>query len=192
MRAGDDALLGRVLRVADYLIERQDADGYLGNYAPARRFMVPQPPKPYTWDGAPALRTWDIWTHSYLILGLIELWRATGDDRYLAARADRRSVLADAEQAGSRITDLGNHFGLSATVLLDPAVELYLVTGEQRYLDLALLVLAQAEANRATAFLTQALAGADPSRSRPARRINCCGTWSGSRSSTARPARRAI
>lgn len=164
VRTGDAALLGNVRRVADYLIARQDADGYLGNYAPPRRFMAPQPPKPITWDGAPALRTWDIWTHSYLILGLIEVHRATGDEHYLAAA--RRigdlcwRVLSD---GAVKITDLGNHFGLSATALLDPATELYLTTGERRYLDLAELVLAQIEAEPRNRLLSLALAGADPS-----------------------------
>ena len=163
-RSGDDALLANVRRVADWLIARQDADGYLGNYAPARRFMVPQPPKPVTWDGAPALRTWDIWTHSYLMLGLVELAKATGDDRYMGAA--RRigdlcwRTLNDGQVA---ITDLGNHFGLSATVLLDPAVELYLATGEGRYRDLAELVVEQIEREPRNRLLSMALSGADPS-----------------------------
>ena len=46
---------------------------------------------------------------------------------------------------------------------MDPAVELYFATGEQRYLDLALLVLEQAERDPRLALLTQALAGADAS-----------------------------
>jgi DUF1680 family protein len=163
-RAGDDALLARVLRVADYLVDRQEADGYLGNYAPSRRFTVPQPPKPVTWDGAPVLRTWDIWTHSYLILGLVELWKAVGDDRYLsAARKIGDLCWHTLSDGGIAITDLGNHFGLSATVLLDPAVELYLATGEERYLDLARLVLEQAEREPRNRLLSMALAGADPS-----------------------------
>ena len=164
LRAGDDALLGRVLRVADYLVERQDEDGYLGNYAPSRRFMVRQPPKPVTWDGAPALRTWDIWTHAYLILGLLELWKAVDDDRYLgAARKIGDLCWRTLSEGGIAITDLGNHFGLSATVLLDPAVELHFATGEERYLDLAQLVLEQAEREPRNRLLTMALAGADPS-----------------------------
>jgi len=164
LRAGDDALLRRVLGVADYLVERQDADGYLGNYAPSRRFMVPQLPRPLTWDGAPTLRTWDIWTHSYLILGLVELWKAVGDDRYRDA-AGRIGDLCwrTLTEGGIAITDLGNHFGLSATVLLDPAVELYFATGEQRYLDLARLVVEQAEREPRNRFVSAALAGADPS-----------------------------
>lgn len=164
VRAGDDALLARVVRVADYLIERQDTDGYFGNYAPSRRFMVKQPPKPVTWDGAPALRTWDIWTHSYLVLGLLELWKAVGEDRYLAAARKIGDLCwRTVNEDGIAITDLGNHFGLSATVLLDPAVELYFATGEHRYLDLARLVLDQAEREPRNRLLSMALAGADPS-----------------------------
>jgi len=164
VRAQDADLLGRVRAVADHLVGLQDADGYLGNYPPPRRFMVKQPPKPPSWNGEPALRTWDIWTHSYLILGLIEVSRATGEDRYLGA-ARRIGDLAwrTLGQTDVRITDLGNHFGLSATVLLDPACELHFATGERRYLDLALLVLKQAEADPRSAFLTAALDGRDPS-----------------------------
>ncbi|MES2043219.1 MAG: beta-L-arabinofuranosidase domain-containing protein [Pseudomonadota bacterium] len=163
-RAGDTALLARVRRVADYLVDRQDEDGYLGNYAPARRFMVPQPPKPVSWDGAPALRTWDIWTHSYLVLGLVELWKATDEERYLkAARRIGDLAWRTLREGGVSITDLGNHFGLSATVLLDPAVELHLATGAQRYLDLAKLILEQAEVEPRNRLFSAALAGTDPS-----------------------------
>ena len=163
-RADDAELMARVRRVADWLIERQDEDGYLGNYPPSRRFMRKQPPKPVTWDGAPSVRTWDIWTHSYLILGLVELYRATGDERYLTA-AKRIGDLSLKTLSGGdiSITDLGNHFGLSASVLIDPALELHTATGEQRYLDLALLLLDQLEAEPRNRLLTQALAGADPS-----------------------------
>jgi DUF1680 family protein len=153
-----------VRRVADYLVGLQDADGYLGTYAPERRFMRKQPAKRVTWDGAPHTRTWDIWTHSYLILGLLEARRLLGTGRYLEA-ACRIGDLCwrTLTSAGIDITDLGNHHGMSATVLMDPAIELHFATGEQRYLDLALLILEQAERNPRLALLTQALAGADAS-----------------------------
>ncbi|MEO8809357.1 MAG: beta-L-arabinofuranosidase domain-containing protein, partial [Rhodanobacter sp.] len=71
-RSGDESFRSQVLRVADYLISTQEPNGYLGTYAVDHRFMQPQPPKPASWDGAPSVRTWDVWTHAYLILGLLE------------------------------------------------------------------------------------------------------------------------
>lgn len=161
-RADDGALRASVRRVADYLLSLQEPDGYLGTYAPERRFMCRQGPAPRTWDGAPSQRTWDIWVHSYLILGLVEASRLLAEPRYVsAARRIGDLCHRTLTDGGIDITSLGNHHGLSATVLLDPAVELHFATGEQRYLDLALLILKQAEANPALELLTQALAGAD-------------------------------
>ena len=146
VRATSDATLAAsVRRVADFLVSVQDADGYLGTYAPERRFMCRRGPAPGTWDGAPAVRTWDIWVHSYLILGLLESARALAEPRYLAA-ARRIGDLCwrTLTEGGIAITTLGNHHGLSATVLLDPAVELFSATGERKYLELAELIVRQA------------------------------------------------
>lgn len=161
-RSSDAALAAQVKRVADYLVSVQEDDGYLGTYAPERRFMQPQPPKPGTWDGAPSVRTWDVWTHAYLLLGLIEAARVLQESRYLdAARRIGDLCWRTLVDGGIDINDLGNHHGMSATVLMDPATELYFATGEQRYLDLALHVLTSADRNQALALLSRALAGAD-------------------------------
>ncbi|HEY0199340.1 MAG TPA: beta-L-arabinofuranosidase domain-containing protein [Rhodanobacter sp.] len=161
-RSGDEALLAHLRRVADFLVSTQEADGYLGTYAPERRFMRPQPPKPASWDGAPSVRTWDIWTHAYLILGLLELHRHFPEPCYLdAARRIGDLCWRTLYEGGIDITELGNHHGMSATVLMDPAVELYFATGEQRYLDLAQWVLQQANDHRELALLPCALAGVD-------------------------------
>lgn len=161
-RSGDAGLRGHLLGVADFLVSRQDFDGYLGTYAPARRFMQPQAKGPRTWDGAPGKRTWDIWIHSYLILGMLEVNRYFPDDRYLdCARRIGDLCLHALTAGGIDITDLGNHHGMSATVLLDPAVELYFATGEARFLTLARTVLAQADARPELNLLGRALAGVD-------------------------------
>ena len=161
-RTQDRQLAANVQRVADHLVSLQDADGYLGTYAPTRRFMVKQPPKPKSWNGEPSSRTWDIWTHSYLVLGLLEVHRHFPTPRYLeAARKIGDLCWHTLTEGGIGITELGNHFGLSATVLMDPAMELHFATGEPRYLELALLVLRQADADLDLALLTRALAGAD-------------------------------
>lgn len=163
-RSGDTALEANVVAVADYLASVQEADGYLGNYAPARRFMVPQPPKPESWNGEPALRTWDVWTHSYLVLGLIEAYRSFGHARHLeAARRIGDLCWRTFCEDGIDVTSVGNHHGMSASVLMDPAMGLYELTGEPRYLELAERLLAQADANPRLALLQRALEGADPS-----------------------------
>lgn len=161
-RMGDAVLSDRVKRIADHLVGLQDADGYLGTYASERRFMRRQPPKPVSWDGAPSVRTWDIWTHAYLMLGLIETHRLLGAENYLQAACKIGDLCwRTLTSGGIDITDLGNHHGMSASVLMDPALELHFATGEQRYLDLALCILEQADRNPRLALLTQALAGTD-------------------------------
>ncbi|KAF1685928.1 hypothetical protein B1992_10265 [Pseudoxanthomonas broegbernensis] len=163
-RSGDEALRGHVAAVADHLAACQEPDGYLGNYPPHRRFDVPQPPRPESWNGEPALRTWDVWTHSYLVLGLVEAWRLTGDAGHLRAAARIGDLCHDTFVVrGLDITTVGNHHGMSATVLLDPAVELYRATAAPRYLELAETILAQADAHPRLALLRQALDGADAS-----------------------------
>lgn len=159
----DDATLGAtVRRVADHLLSLQREDGYLGTYAPARRFTVKPPPPQSTWDGAPGWRTWDIWTHSYLILGLLEVHKHFPDPAYLDAAESigelcRKAIVDD----GIDITHLGNHHGMSATVLLDAAVELLLVTRDPCFRQLAETILAQADARPQLQLLSRALAGVD-------------------------------
>lgn len=163
-RSGDATLAARVRRVAAHLAGLQRADGYLGTYAPARRFMQPPPRGLRSWDGAPYRRTWDIWTHSYLVLGLLEVHRHFPDGALLAA-ARRIGDLCwrTLTEGGIDITDLGNHHGMSAAVLLDPAVELFFATAELRYLELAQRIVRQAEDRAELRLLSAAASGADAS-----------------------------
>ena len=161
-RSGNQNLRERMLCVADFLVSVQTKEGYLGTYAPERRFTRKQAPPLRTWDGAPSLRTWDIWTHSYLILGLLEVNKHFPDEKYLGAARRIGDLCWRALTLGEiDITELGNHFGMSATVLLDPAVELYFATGDKVYLQLALRIVEQAEARAELQLISQALAGAD-------------------------------
>jgi uncharacterized protein len=161
-RSGDAVLRQRVQHGARWLADQQLPDGYLGTYAASHRFTVPQPPKPGTWDGAPARRTWDAWIHAYLVLGLLEVHRHFPEQKLLDAACRIGDAFLHAlTDGGIDITTLGNHHGMSATVLLDPAAQLFLDTGEKRYLDLAWRILEQADAEPRLALLRQALAGAD-------------------------------
>lgn len=161
-RTGDAVLTAQVRRVADYLVSVQEPDGYLGTYAPERRFMCRVAPGPPTWDGAPGRRTWDVWVHSYLVLGLLEVHRSFPAPGYLAAAQKIGDLFWRTLRAGEiNVTDLGNHHGLSATVLMDPAMELHFATGEPRYLALAELVLRQANERPDLALLPRTLEGTD-------------------------------
>ncbi len=161
-RTGDVKLAANVKRVADYLVGVQDDDGYLGTYAPERRFMRKQSPGPRTWNGAPAQRTWDIWNHTCLLLGLLETHKCFPHPNYLAAARRIGDLCWHTLTAGDiDITDLGLHHGMSATVLLDAAMELHVATGDRKYLSLATLILKQAERQPGLELLTQALAGVD-------------------------------
>jgi len=163
-RGNDAALAARVRRVAAHLVSLQRADGYLGTYAPARRFMHQQPRAVPSWDGAPSRRTWDIWTHSYLILGLLEVHRHFPDAALLAAARKIGDLCwRTLTEGGIDITDLGNHHGMSAAVLLDPVVELYLATAEPRYLELAQRIVRQAEDRAELRLLSSVASGADAS-----------------------------
>jgi uncharacterized protein len=161
-RANDADLSASVRRVADYLVSVQESDGYLGTYAPECRFMRKQPRAARSWDGAPSHRTWDIWTHSYLILGLLEVNRCFPTERYLdAARRIGDLCWRTLTEGGIDITELGNHFGMSATILLDPAVELYFATRDEKYLNLAKLILRQADERPELQLLSEASRGTD-------------------------------
>ncbi|MBN8482404.1 MAG: glycoside hydrolase family 127 protein [Xanthomonadales bacterium] len=162
-RSGDSALRAHVLAVTRFLVAVQDEDGYLGTYAPGRRFTEPQAPPPESWNGEPVPRTWDIWIHAYLVLGLLEVYRCLDESAALDAATRIGDLVARALDDGIDITALGNHHGLSATVFLDAAVELHAATGEARFLALAQAILAEADANPRLGLLQSALAGVDPS-----------------------------
>jgi DUF1680 family protein len=161
-RSADEGLATSVQRVADYLVSRQEADGYLGTYPPERRFMRRQPPAPRNWNGAPALRTWDIWNHACMTLGLLEVHKRWPKPQYLGAASAIGDLFLHTMTEGQiNIAELGLHHGLSATVMLDAAVELHIASNEARYLDLALLILRQANERPELELLPQLLAGVD-------------------------------
>lgn len=133
-RRTEDKELGEAItRVVANLVANQETSGYLGTYAAeaACRFTNP---------GAQTLRTWDLWIHAWVMLGLlrtghVEPARKIGDLLVATFPAVHPSVL-----------DLGNHAGLSSSVILEPLAELTLATGDRRYVELAVATVAQMEA----------------------------------------------
>jgi DUF1680 family protein len=114
--------------VAD-LIATQTTDGYIGNYAPNKH-----------------LQQWDIWGRKYCMLGLISYYDITKNQPALAAAAKIADHLIK-ELADNKvlIVKMGNHRGMAASSVLEPITQLYMRTGNKRYLDFALEIVREWE-----------------------------------------------
>lgn len=111
------------------LIATQTPEGYIGNYAPESR-----------------LNAWDIWGRKYVMLGLIAYYDITGDEKALGAAAKEGDFLMkELEEKGAKIVEMGNHRGMAASSVLEPFTQLYVRTGEQRYLEFAKEIVRQWE-----------------------------------------------
>ena len=154
VRSDDEELRQTVQGIADHLLRSQEPNGYIGTYAPPVRFTadIPHPPQ-----------TWDIWVHTYVILGLLEAHRQWPDPRYVdAARKAADLIVRHFGPDGTlSLAYYGNHLGLSGTVILDAFVELHQVTGEPRYADFAERVIQQAEDRPGLQIVSRTLAGND-------------------------------
>jgi DUF1680 family protein len=131
-RTGDPGLKALMTTTADRLVSYQDQDGYLGTYSADQRLTNPE---------ASHHRSWDVWNLSYMVLGLLEVNRYFPDERYAqAARSIGELFLRTFGDGVHPVTDYGTRHGISATVMLDPVVELYEFTGDPRYLNFARLI----------------------------------------------------
>ncbi len=126
-----DAKLAEALQqVVAKLVASQEANGYLGTYVPKKRFYNE------TDTGDPW--TWDIWTHRYVIYGLLRYYDFRDDPTALRAAVRAADLLARTVGPPSGdVTRFGTRHGLSSAVLLESIVMLYERTGDQRYLDFA-------------------------------------------------------
>lgn len=128
----NDQLRSLTANVARELISTQDADGYLGTFAPNRR-----------WQG------WDVWVNKYNMMGLLRYYEVSGDQPALecAKRIGDLLITTFGEQSGQRDITFnariapdvisGSVGGVESTVVLEPFSKLYGFTGEGRYLEFA-------------------------------------------------------
>lgn len=150
VRTGDDSLKALLMRTADYLIRNQETDGYMGSYSPALRIT--------NTTSKLHKKSWDVWSLSCTILGLLEINARFHDERCLKAADKVGQLLLRTFGDGSNdITDYGTRYGYSATIALDPVVMLYRATGDKQYLDFARLIAKEADRKdglRLTAAMT--------------------------------------
>lgn len=149
-KQGNNRLKDLLLKTADRLISYQSPDGYLGNYAPEIRIT----------NGDPSghERSWDVWDLSYMTLGLLQVYYFFPEEKYLsAAEKIGELFLRTFGDGKNNITFFGTRHGISATVILDPVVELYKATGDSQYLDLAELVVREMEHKEGLKLVSAAL-----------------------------------
>lgn len=128
-QSADVRLKDLLIKTADELVDNQAPDGYLGVYSPAIRISN---------DEAVHNRSWDTWNLTLMTLGMLEVHRYFPNEKYLnAAKRIGELFLSTFGEGKNNITNYGTRYGISATIALDAVVELYKVTADKRYLDLA-------------------------------------------------------
>ncbi|MES1249616.1 MAG: beta-L-arabinofuranosidase domain-containing protein, partial [Chitinophaga rupis] len=108
-RTGNDTLKQLLFRTADYLVRNQEADGYLGSYSPDLRFTNK--------NSKQHKKSWDVWSQSYMIRGILEVNRYYPNENYLkAAKKIGELLLATFGDGLADVTNYGTRYGYSATV----------------------------------------------------------------------------
>jgi len=150
-RSNSTELRDLLFKTADYLVSTQEQNGYMGTYSPVRRITSHQ-------DLTHSI-SWDVWNLSYVVIGLLEVHRYFPNENYLkAAEKIGELFLENFGEGKQNITGFGTRRGISATVILDPVVELYRVSGDKRYLDFTSQVIRQMEEKDGLHLISDALA----------------------------------
>lgn len=148
-RTGDPVLKELLLKEANYLIDNQEADGYMGTYSPEQRLTNPE---------VTHNRSWDIWNLSYMLIGLIEVNKHFPDPKYENAALKIGELFLTVFGDGqNNITDYGTRQGISASIILDPVIELYNLTNDGRYLNFAKLIIKEVEGKEGLQIISAAL-----------------------------------
>lgn len=117
----DPALKAQMDRIFNELLKTQLPDGYLGTYLPEMYWTA-----------------WDVWVHKYDLVGLLAYYKATGNKDAYDASVKIGDLLLKifGEKEGQKdIIKAGSHVGMAATSVIEPMTELYMWTGDKRYLD---------------------------------------------------------
>ncbi len=149
-RTNDDSLKSLLFSTVNFLVNNQEPNGYMGSYSPELRLTNK--------NNKIKNRSWDVWGLSYMTLGLLKLNEYFPKREYLDAAKKIGELFLKTFGDGSEVvTDYGTRDGISATIILDPVVELYRVTGDKRYLNFARLVVNEMEAKQGVRFISVGL-----------------------------------
>ena len=112
--------------VKKYIVT-QLPDGYLGTYLPDNYW-----------------KSWDVWAHKYAIIGLLGYYQVTGDIKALETAKRAADLVCKVFGEGLGQLDLnksGYQNGMASGSILEPMVDLYRYTGDEKYLSFARYIL---------------------------------------------------
>lgn len=136
----DQQLINKLKNAAYELMATQTPEGYIGNYASESR-----------------LKAWDIWGRKYVMLGLIAYYDVSKDRKALEAAAKEADFLIqELADKNALIVKMGNHRGMAASSVLEPVCQLYMRTGNERYLDFAEEIVRQWETPEGPQLISKA------------------------------------
>ncbi len=138
-RTNDQDLRKNLETVLAALSNCQEPSGYLGTYA------VDAPCR-FTSPDAGTVRTWDIWTHSFMILGLLEVGTALDKPEPIEMACRIADLILNAVTPES-LLKFGNHNGLSSLIILEPFALLSAKTKDRKYAEFAKVALEFADKN---------------------------------------------
>lgn len=120
--------ISRIGVVLDVLEKEQEPSGYLGTYAPDARCRFDHPEVSHE-------RTWDLWVHAWMMLGLIECSTLPESDPRALSMAVKigELILSTFAADPGGIVRQGNHAGLSSLVVLEPLALLSRATRDPRF-----------------------------------------------------------
>ena len=120
-------------RAHEFIAEFQKPNGYLSTYS-HEDFLRNRPENP----DARTHWCFNVWGRKYTLWALIELHKATGDSECLAAAVRMADhLIAQLGRLGLTLDKTGAWHGVSSMSILRPLLELYRLTGTDRYLSLA-------------------------------------------------------
>lgn len=132
-----DEWANRISKVVNFLANQQEDSGYLGTYAGAAESR-------FTNQKAEGVRTWDVWVHAWMLLGLHEVADIPGCERADDTAKKIGELLLIEFGTHRWPTDQGNHEGLSSLVVLEPLALMAQRWNDDRYSDLAIKIFNQA------------------------------------------------
>jgi DUF1680 family protein len=133
----------RLRQSVQNLLATRSADGYLGNYAAGHH-----------------LEEWDIWGRKYTLLGLLAWFDMTGDRAALdGARRAAAHLMGETGPGKADIVRCGLYRGMASSSVLEPVMQLYRRTGDERYLRFAGYIVARWSSPHGPHLVEKALDG---------------------------------